>query len=238
MPQLPMNYKNSVIYKLCCKDVSITDCYVGSSTSFNKRKSQHKCACNNEQNKRHHLNVYQFIIDNGGWQNWDMIVVEDFPCESKNELHTRERYWLETLHATLNRSVPTRSKKEWREDNAERCKEKSKKYYEDNAGKFKEWCENNVERCKENKRKYYENNAEKLKEDATIYYEKNREEINAKAREKIQCPHCDKIMNRHSMEIHIKNIHTEKTKQQIACTHCDKIMNRNSMTRHIKTQHQ
>ena len=92
MPQLPMNYNNSVIYKICCNDISITDVYVGSTTNFIKRKSAHKTACKNERDKRQHLNVYQFIRAHGSRDNWDMIVVEEFPCDSKNQLHTRERY--------------------------------------------------------------------------------------------------------------------------------------------------
>lgn len=122
MPQLPMNYNNSVIYKICCNDISITDCYVGSTTNFIKRKSSHKSRCKNERNKQYNLNVYQFIRSHGDWQNWDMIVIEEFPCDSKNQLHTRERFHIEDLHATLNKVIPTRTMKEDQLDNAEKKK--------------------------------------------------------------------------------------------------------------------
>ena len=59
-----------------------------------------------------------------------MIVVEEYPCDSKNQLHTRERYRMELLHATLNKVIPTRPHKEWREDNSEHIKERDKKYKE------------------------------------------------------------------------------------------------------------
>jgi len=223
MPQLPMNYKKSVIYKLCCKDVSITDCYVGSTTSFNKRKSAHKCVCNNVKNKCHNLNVYQFIRDHGGgWQNWDMIVVESFPCESKNELHTRERYWLESLNATLNKRIPTRSGKEWSEDNAE----KLKKYRQTNCERHKEtlriWNEKNVEKIKEDKRIYQKKHSEKLKEYQRIYNKNNYESLNKKRRE---------YQQNNSESI------SERRKEKIPCPHCDKMLRRDSMKKHIKTQH-
>jgi len=165
-----MDYKNSVIYKLCCRDVSITDCYVGSTTSFNKRESAHRSDCNNVKNKNYNINVYQFIRKHGQWQNWSAIIVENFPCESKNELHTRERYWLESLNATLNRVIPTRNRKEW--------------------------CENNPEKIKEKDRRYRKKNIEKL----TETWEK--------AKEKIPCTHCDKILSRGYMKAHIKRKHT------------------------------
>ena len=36
------------IYKIVCNDLSITDCYVGHTTDFVKRKCNHKIICNNE----------------------------------------------------------------------------------------------------------------------------------------------------------------------------------------------
>jgi hypothetical protein len=43
-----------------------------------RRKWQHKNACNNETYKNYYFNVYKFIRDNGGWDNWDMIEIERF----------------------------------------------------------------------------------------------------------------------------------------------------------------
>ena len=159
MSQLPMNYNNSVIYKICCNDVAITDIYVGSTTSFQKRKSQHKCACNNENNRNHKYYVYDFIRGRDGWDNWSMIVEEDFPCDSKNQLHTRERYHVENLHATLNKYIPTRTHQEWYEDNAEHIKEYQKDYYKDNTEHIKQYKQKNAEHFKQ----YRKENAEHIK---------------------------------------------------------------------------
>ena len=110
------NYSQSSIYKLCCNDAAVTDVYVGSTTNFTKRKCAHKSTCNNINADRYNYYVYQFIRDNGGWDNWSIILVEAYNTTSKRELELRERYWLETLGATLNKRVPTRTEKEYREE--------------------------------------------------------------------------------------------------------------------------
>ena len=90
MTKKPINYENACIYKLCCKDTNITDCYVGSTTSFRSRKSKHKSNCNKENNKDYNRKVYQFIRDNGGWNNWDMILIEKPKVNDSYELHKQE----------------------------------------------------------------------------------------------------------------------------------------------------
>ena len=90
MPFKVSNYNNSLIYKLCCKDPSIEEIYVGSTTNFKQRKTSHKKSCNNENNKGYNLKVYKFIRDNGGFENWSMIQIEPYSCETKRELETLE----------------------------------------------------------------------------------------------------------------------------------------------------
>ena len=105
------NYKNSVIYKLSCKDQKITDCYIGSTCNHYSRKSDHKIR--SEVGSKFNQPVYRFIRDNGGWINWDFIILEKYPCADCLTLRIRERYWFEKLNATLNSSYPQRSQKEY-----------------------------------------------------------------------------------------------------------------------------
>ncbi len=135
MPVKVSDYSNSSIYKICCNDASITDVYVGSTTAFSKRKCQHKAVCNNTRNAKHNLYVYQFIRENGGWENWSMILVENYNATNKRHLESRERYWLETLKATLNKQVPTRTRKQYREKN----KESIKQYRDEHKDKNQEY---------------------------------------------------------------------------------------------------
>jgi predicted GIY-YIG superfamily endonuclease len=58
MPRLAVDYSKTVIYKIVCNDLSITECYVGHTTDFVRRKQAHKHNCNNQKRKSHHLKVY------------------------------------------------------------------------------------------------------------------------------------------------------------------------------------
>ena len=104
------NYNNSIVYKLCCKDVSVHEIYIGSTTDFTKRKSVHRHCCNNENSKQYNSHCYRFIRDNGGFDNWSMIQICVFDCENKRELETEERRYIELLGAKLNSNIPTRGK--------------------------------------------------------------------------------------------------------------------------------
>jgi hypothetical protein len=113
MPRLPIDYSNTVIYKIVCNDLSITDCYVGHSTDFTRRKQGHKDDCNNEKNRKYKYKVYETMREKGGWDNWTMIEIEKYPCKDANEACAKERYWFERLNSTLNMKYPQRSKEEY-----------------------------------------------------------------------------------------------------------------------------
>jgi len=130
MPKKPMDYSRTIMYKLVCKDLLVTDIYLGHTTDFVKRKCYHKGSCNNEKCKDYKYKIYQTIRANGNWDNWEMIEIEKYECKDGNEARARERYWYEYFSATLNTQVPNRTEKEYKK--TEKYKEKkridSKKY--------------------------------------------------------------------------------------------------------------
>ena len=67
-----------------------------------------------------------------------IILIEMFPCGSKAELFARERYWIEILNC-VNKIVPGRSDKEYREDNKERISKNQKLYRERNIAKLSKY---------------------------------------------------------------------------------------------------
>ena len=81
------------IYKLCCRDPTIKDVYVGSTKNLRVRKAEHKHICNNDLSKSYNYNVYQFIRANGGFDNWDVIQLEEIDYNTRAELHARERHF-------------------------------------------------------------------------------------------------------------------------------------------------
>jgi hypothetical protein len=112
MPKRIIDYSKTIIYKIVCKDTEIKDVYVGSTTQFTKRKASHKNACHNKKNwYMYTLDVYLFIRLNGGWDNWEMIEIEKYPCKDGNEARARERYWYEQLPTKNMNSVSPQAKK-------------------------------------------------------------------------------------------------------------------------------
>src|SRR5689334_2203167 len=119
MPKKDIDYSKALIYKLVCNDLEIKECYVGSTTDFTNRKWDHKTRCTNENGHGYNYRVYQFIRNNGGFDNWTMVQVESYPCETVLELRARERHWIEQLQATLNCKIPTHTKQEYAAENKE-----------------------------------------------------------------------------------------------------------------------
>ena len=113
MPRLPIDYSNTVIYKIVSNDLNITECYVGHTTDFVRRRACHKNACTNEKGKQYTMKVYKIIRENGGWNAYSMIEIEKYPCKDANEACSREREWFERLSSNLNTLCPQRSQEEY-----------------------------------------------------------------------------------------------------------------------------
>ena len=129
MPKVPVDYSKTCIYKLVhFDDLNDENIYIGHTTNMVKRKFSHKSVCNNPNDKEYNFKKYQFIRENGGWDNWEMVLVEKYPCNDVHEEKTRERYWITELKAKLNTDMPNRTPKEYREDNKEYIKEWFKNY--------------------------------------------------------------------------------------------------------------
>jgi len=152
MPRTPSDYSKTIIYKLCCKDVAITEIYVGHTTNFTRRKQNHKESCNYEKNKDYNIYKSQFIRANGGFENWAMIQLEAYPCQNKREAEMQERYWIELLKPKLNSMIPFRTEEELKELGNICCA----KYYELNKEKIlerdKQYRELNKEQLKEKRK--------------------------------------------------------------------------------------
>ena len=123
-----INYNNTYFYKLCCEDPDVLDIYVGHTTDFANRKSIHKRYCNNEKDRHYNIYVYTFIRNYGGWENWDMILIEKIKCDCLLDTLKKEREYIELLNATLNKNIQSRTKKEYNKDNEEQLKEQNKQY--------------------------------------------------------------------------------------------------------------
>ena len=92
-------------------------------------------------------------------------LIENYPCECKEELVAREGYWIRQI-GTLNAAVAGRTSKEWREEHRDYLKQRARTYYynkhEDELKKRKEWRDNNKDKKHEQDRRYRENNNYKI----------------------------------------------------------------------------
>jgi hypothetical protein len=104
MPKVLIDYSNTIIYKKTRKDQNINDVYVGHTTNFVQRKHAHKNCCYNE--KTNDCKLYQAIRNNGGWNNWNMEIVNFFNCKDHYEARKKEQEYFELLNATLNSIEP------------------------------------------------------------------------------------------------------------------------------------
>ena len=144
-----VNYELGKIYKLVCNDTGMT--YFGSTaqSTLAKRLGQHKDGYK-KYKKGTYGNCTSFkILENG---NYDMILVEDYPCERKEQLIARERWYIEN-NECCNKEIPGRTNKEYYVENKEKISERCKKYQEENK-----------EKIAEIKKKYREENKEKISE--------------------------------------------------------------------------
>ena len=161
-----VNYQNGKIYKIICDKTNTT--YYGSTTQLlckrlHGHKTQKNCMVKNMTNPKIYL-------------------IELCPCNTKEELQKRERYFIEN-NECINKNIPLRTNKEWRQVNKEDIKEKAKEYYEKNKDILDEKNKLYYEKNKDKMKEYRENNKDKMKEYYQIYYEKNKEKKKQQAKE-------------------------------------------------------
>ena len=101
MPKVEIDYSNTIIYKIICKDPNVKDIYVGHTTNFVQRKYHHKYSSYKDKCK-----LYQVIRNNGGWKNWTMEIVDFCKCNDQYEARKKEQEYFILLNATLNSNEP------------------------------------------------------------------------------------------------------------------------------------
>lgn len=170
------DYSKSCIYMLRHKDdTELENIYIGSTTNFRLRKNQHKTCCCNPKCERYNLKKYQYIRANGGWNEWKMVWLEDYPCNNVRELHLREDEVMLKYQNRLNHHRASRTKKQYAEDNKDRLAEYKKEHRK-----------NNKEYILDRDREYKKKNRDILNDKAREYYQSKKEILS----KKIKCDIC------------------------------------------------
>ena len=135
-------YSRGKIYKI----TGGGKCYVGSTIeTLNQRLSRHKYRKNCIS--RELLDCEDLAIE----------LIEEYPCNDRNELLWRERYWIENTEC-INKYRPIRTEEEI-------------------ESYMKDYYEANIDKIKEQKKEYYQANKEKAKEYQREYYQKTKKSL-------------------------------------------------------------
>jgi len=212
--------KDYIVYKLYCKNKEINDEYYGHTSAFRTRKCSHKTKCNNENDREYNTDKYKFIRLNGGWDNWEMVPIEELKNCSLINAKIREQFYID-----LNKSEMNKNK-------AYITEEKKLDYHKEY---YKEYLLENRDRILEKDKQYYLENRDKISEKKKEKYLENRDTILEKAKEKY-LENRDTILKK-TKEKYLENRDTilEKAKEKMTCV-CGKSFTKNAKAQHERSQ--
>ena len=99
MPKNAVSYKNTVIFKIMCKDVKIKKYFLDYSTGINNKIYLLKKQSLDEKCKKYNSEMNKFIRENGGWENFEYYILEEYKeCNTLNDAKIRIREWKEKLN--------------------------------------------------------------------------------------------------------------------------------------------
>lgn len=140
---MSIEYDRTVMYRIVCLNSEVKDEYVGSTTDYVGRKRCHKSDCMNDKKSIFNSPLYACIRNNGGWANWKMMLIENFPCQNNVEKIKREKYWQDYYKPSLNINTAYISPEELKMQQKEKYLanrveliEKAKDYYQKNKVKI------------------------------------------------------------------------------------------------------
>ena len=174
------NFQNGKIYKVVNNLNS--EIYVGSTTmDLDKRMIKHKC----DAKQRPHLSKFYTYMNDTGIDNFEIELIEDYPCETQEELRKREGKVIKAM-ATLNQRIAGRTPAEY-----------NKEYRQTKKDKI------NTRRNERRKETPEKTKADR-KKDGALYRQRHTEKIKEKASERIECE-CGGSYRRSDKSQHIQS---------------------------------
>jgi len=136
-----VNYENGKIYKLVCLTTGKT--YIGSTAepTLARRLASHVSSYNRYLNgKYHYITSFDILKTN----DYEILLIESFPCKTKDELHARERHWTKQIDCVnkiknqglYNEIGALTYQKQYNKLNKEHITRYLKSYYNINKEKF------------------------------------------------------------------------------------------------------
>ena len=138
-------YQRGKIYKLISNQTE--DVYYGSTieSKLTNRLSKHRTDYKSWLNEKYHYMTSYEIVK---YDDAKIILVENFPCNTKYELCAREQYFIDNNDCINKNKAPTGLETaEYKKHYYQNNKEKIIQYYQENRDviieKHKEWYKNN-----------------------------------------------------------------------------------------------
>lgn len=168
------DYKKSKVY--CIRSYENDDIYVGSTVcTLSVRFSNHK---SHMKRGKPYCSSWEVLKHPSAY----IELLELCPCDTIEELKQRELHYIREMNC-VNKNIPLRDVKQYREDNKEHIKEVRSAYYEANAERLREEAKEYHRTHREEEADYYQKNKERLLQNQREYREKNKEMVLRKQRE-------------------------------------------------------
>jgi hypothetical protein len=250
------NYQNGKIYKIEALNGEEGDVYIGSTCKqyLSQRMDKHREMYRYWKKGNKGCNMTSYILfEKYGIENCIIVLIETSPCNKRDELFSREAYHIKSMKC-VNKSIPLRTGKEYREDNKDKICDYKKEYYEENKEKIsdeqKEYYENNREERLIYKNIYYHSNQDKITELGKKYYNEHKDEIKDYGKSYYQ-ENKEKIDERNKLYTE-KNVEAitlyktqwyednkvkiqEKNKEKVPCE-CGSVFRRNGISEHNRSK--
>lgn len=136
MSRKTMDYGNGKIYRLISSNGLQ---YIGSTTQpLCKRMAKHRNHYKRYCNGSHHfLSCFKLFDEDA---KVEICLLENYPCVSKEELYSRERYWIENIeNGCVNINIPTRTKHERYVLDRENLINRTKEWKQNHKEQNKNW---------------------------------------------------------------------------------------------------
>jgi len=181
--------------------------YIGSTIKeLNKRLYEHKYS---KQTNR----PYQFASCVLFEEDNEVCIklLEAYPCETKQQLLEREKYWLQQFPEAVNKNPPILSEEERKIRHKEIHLKAYNKNKEHNLQKHREWIEANKEQQAEYKKQKREANLEFARQkDKESNARRDKEKRKAWRNQKVSCRGCGQITTRDYFSTHKRTQHVQE----------------------------
>ena len=189
-------YENGKIYKIV--DIGYNKCYIGSTCeSLSQRMTRHRHQYNSHLKGLYGRTCSFELFDEYGIENCKIELIENYPCNDKEELRRREGQYIETINC-VNKQIAGRTPQEYRDGRKDVKREKDKEYRENHKEELKQKKEEKREYYTEHKRMWNMQNKEYVADYNKEYRMNNKEKL----AEKATCEICGSVVRKYDIKKH------------------------------------